>query len=415
MFKGALTLLPLLVLYTRPISASNQFLRVTFYDILVVFLLIAVVYLRHQYPLKRRGRDWAMVGLAYFLVIAIVLAKEPDFLRAIPSIGGLILGAAALFVVIEHPSRFVATRLVNVWLVGLGLTALVAVGQTAGPGRAIGLFRFPNELGTYGVATVALFLAAHYFKLTSGPRIAAGLAGSGVVLLASGGRAAIVSAAVLLALYSGLYVLSSSHNFAKAVSVVVPIIILTILLTSTASFNITETIAESAGVSSRRVVESWEQRQIGTFFVENWEDSWALFRASPGIGLAISEATVDSSTLGGEYSVHNTPLSLLVNYGLVGVALLATPILLLRRNHLFPPTSFMLVLVVGMLPLILYHDVAESRSVWLALAIIARASWDQRQELAYAQARERAAEEEEPAMQPRAVRRQLRLQRRLRY
>jgi len=371
--KWSLAALPLLVIYTHPISTTNGFLRFTFYDITLGFLVVAVAYTRRKRHLNARARHWAFVAVAYWIVVAIILAKEPNLLAAAPSIGGVILGAAALFVVIEHPTRFQAKRLMDMWLIALAVTAVVAAGQIAGPGRGIGFFRFPNELGTYGLVSVGLIVMAHYLRLTARPLLLGGLGASAIVLLASGGRSALVSAAVLLALYGGLYIFTSSHNFARSVMVVAPIIIATVILTTTASFNVNQTIAGSAGVSSQRIVEAWEQRDIGSFFVENWQQGWTLFTASPGFGWPISEALVDSSILGGNYTVHNTPLSLLVNYGVIGLLLLSTPFVLLYRNRLLPPMGIGLVLLGGLVAHMLYHDVTESRTVWLALAIVVRA------------------------------------------
>ncbi|MGI9648775.1 MAG: hypothetical protein ACR2OI_09675, partial [Acidimicrobiia bacterium] len=87
--KWGLAVLPLLVIYTHPISTTNGFLRFTFYDLMLGFLVISVAYTRRKRQLTARARDWALVAVAYWIVVAIILAKEPNLLAAAPSIGGV--------------------------------------------------------------------------------------------------------------------------------------------------------------------------------------------------------------------------------------------------------------------------------------------------------------------------------------
>jgi hypothetical protein len=131
----------------------------------------------------------------------------------------------------------------------------------------------------------------------------------------------------------------------------------------------------SSGIIIERIVEARSQRSLTEFHSENWEQAINLVVEKPLLGHGIDRSRVGSNYYGGRsFEIHNTYLFSLAAFGFIGTLILLGPLVILWRFRIAPPLLLILVSAGAFFPILMFHEIAQSRSIWLMMGVIARLS-----------------------------------------
>ena len=134
---------------------------------------------------------------------------------------------------------------------------------------------------------------------------------------------------------------------------------------------ILERAGAELGLPTSRVVAAVEDpSEVIDFYSENWGNGVQLVVESPIVGKGISESYVRSDVLGGDgFEIHNTPLLLATQFGVIGFVMIAYGIA--ATLGAYRPYSWDVFgpMMSGLLFLSLFHGLLQSRSTWVLIGV----------------------------------------------
>ncbi len=334
----------------------------------VVLCIILALGLLRSVSGERRNVDYTRPLLASVAIVLLALSFRfspfEEIIFAAP------FGLAAAFFT-EVAAARVRPILIEVSLgLASAINLVVALGHHGALGRSHGIFRYPNELGFFGAAVVLLGFWSLRDLAPLGRRLL--LAGAGLLLL------------VLAASRTPLLALIAAMSFVLAVRAgplfrARPVASLVAL----AGF----VIAAFSGFLSvgrysllqgpiGRLEAAWYLLQAPSdfFYFDNWWRGFNAILSSPVYGRGPANALVESSTLPGEFIVHNTVLNLALASGVVGLIvagwymgwLLQLGRRLTGRGWL---SLEMMPLIIFIAPKLIAGAALNARSLWMVVAV----------------------------------------------
>lgn len=374
---AALTV-PVVVVSSVPLANVGNS-GVTIFDLTVAVLAVTVIVGKEiSTSWRRRDVEWIVAMVVFVSVLGLSLVREPDLTLAIPALGGLVLGMSVVFLIAALPLSIRLKTIVGVWLLAASGVGLLSVVQATAGGRATGLFRFPNELAAYGLATLALVaVAVHRRVPLPRPVLVGGVLGAVLALLGSGSKAGVLGMTAALPIIAALALHGGERRrrvrLISSLVLAVAVISFTLLVAFLTEIEpwIRRSQSDPLFDGSRSGLLGSISREglVTPFHAENWRDGFDVFIEAPVLGVGNQNAFVFSEVHGDWFEIHNFALFFLARYGLVGVAVLLIPLFVLYRGRLQSPMALLIVLIpIGVFSM--YHDIAESRSIWLSLAIM---------------------------------------------